>query len=97
MRIIISDQTQTPTFLIVRVDQLNDFGGGNTSVVQILRINGKFEDDLPIYFIGTLYYEVLLDRWMLHKILSLETWNYREEAEAALMLNNYIFIDYSDE
>lgn len=97
MRIIISDPNQYPTFLIVRVDQTNDFGAANTEVIQVLQIGGFYENSPSIYFIGTLYYETLVKRWLIDKILSREIWNCREEAEIALMANSYTVIDYSDE
>jgi len=87
MRKIISDTT---SYVIVQVDEENDFGGANIIGLQVLRVN-------DFYFVGTLRFDYVLDCWLLEKVVSCETWNCREEAEKALLMNTYHMIDVSDE
>lgn len=97
MRIIISDPTEDPTYLIVRIDQTNEFGAANTDAIQVIKLQTRDRLKLPIYFIGRLRFYELLDRWMISAVMSSETWDNREETEKALMMNNYTLIDFTDE
>jgi len=95
MRIIISDLNEYPTYKFVRINQVNDFGAANTEAIQIIKIGG-YNNDKPIFYVGTLYYDDQIKKWMPNKILSYETWDCREEAEKALMVNDYTLIDYDE-
>ena len=97
MRIIISDPEAQPSFVMVQINETNELGGGNTDILQVLKVIEPDGLKIPIYFIGRLCYNAVLKRWLIDEVVSNETWEYREEAEAALMTNKYTIIDHSDE
>lgn len=93
MRVVVSEPTQgvyTTMFCL----SLNKHGGVNIEHAQVLRIREGTKN----FFIGRLkkeptFFDTQEEVWNLDKIISLEVWDCREEAEIALMLNNFTVVD----
>ncbi len=93
MRVVVSEPTKG-VYQTMFCLTLNKHGGVNVSHVQVLRIQGGLEK----YFIGRLkqeptFFDTQEEVWNLDKIVSLEVWDCREEAEVALMLNDFTVVD----
>ncbi len=93
MRVVVSEPTQG-IYEMMFCLTLNKHGGVNVSHAQVLRMREGQKN----YFIGRLkrepmFFDTQEEVWNLDKIISLEVWDCREEAEVALMSNNFTVVD----